>query len=50
VDDIRWNRAMYAAWNDLRAHADVTLSIDLGYLGLLFFQGGMKKQHYTLKM
>lgn len=49
IDDIRWNKEMYDAWNVLKDHDKVSLSVDLMDLGLLFFSRRMKKQHYTLK-
>lgn len=49
IDDIRWNKEMYEVWKDIKARDEVSLSVDLMDLGLLFFNNGMKRQHYTLK-
>ena len=37
LDDIYWSPDMHRAWKEVCAHARVTLSLDLFYLGILFF-------------
>ena len=48
IDDIRWSKDMYRAWNNIIRKNCVTLSIDLGHLGVLLFKKGISKQHYML--
>ena len=36
-DDINWSKGMQQAWQDLKKNNEVTLSIDLFYYGILFF-------------
>jgi predicted O-methyltransferase YrrM len=48
-DDIYWTKEMKAAWDEIVHHPDVTLSIDLFKLGIVFFRTGIPKQHYQLK-
>ncbi|MFM7218298.1 MAG: O-methyltransferase [Bacteroidota bacterium] len=48
-DDIHWSRDMEQAWEEIRRHGNVTLSIDLFRLGILFFQPGRRQEHFTLK-
>jgi predicted O-methyltransferase YrrM len=49
-DDINWNEDMRKAWEEIKAHADVTLSIDLYYAGIVFFRKEQKeKEHFVLK-
>lgn len=49
VDDINWSAGMRKAWNEMKALPEVSLSIDLFHVGLLFFQKGRKeKEHYRL--
>lgn len=49
-DDIHWARDMEEAWEEIQAHAAVTLSIDIFYMGLVFFKKEIKeKQHFVLK-
>jgi predicted O-methyltransferase YrrM len=37
-DDIHWSEEMEAAWAQISAHPRVTLSIDLFFIGLVFFR------------
>lgn len=37
-DDIHWSREMEAAWEEIKAHPSVTLTIDLFFIGLVFFR------------
>jgi predicted O-methyltransferase YrrM len=49
-DDINWNEEMRKAWDEIRSHSDVTLSIDLYYAGIVFFRKEQKeKEHFVLK-
>lgn len=49
-DDIHWTAEMESAWNEIMAHPAVTLSIDLFFLGLVFFREEFhEKQHFVLR-
>jgi predicted O-methyltransferase YrrM len=48
-DDIYWSNDMKTAWKAIINHSEVTLSIDLFYVGLVFFRKGIEKQHFVLK-
>ncbi len=48
-DDIYWSKEMKSAWKKVKNHQDVSLSIDLFFVGLVFFRKGIKKQHFVLK-
>jgi predicted O-methyltransferase YrrM len=49
-DDIYWTPGMTKAWEEIKAHAAVTLSIDLYKVGLIFFRKENKqKEHFCLK-
>lgn len=49
-DDIHWSRDMEEAWTAIKNHPSVTLSIDLFYIGLVFFRKEQKeKQHFTIR-
>lgn len=49
-DDIHWTPDMEAAWHTIQQHPRVTFTIDLFFIGLVFFRPDMKiKQHFTLK-
>lgn len=47
-DDIRWSREMYNAWTVIANHQNVSLSIDLFSMGVVFFRKGIKKQHIKI--
>jgi predicted O-methyltransferase YrrM len=49
-DDIYWSDGMEKAWNEICAHPEVTLSLDLFYFGIVFFRTENKnKEHFVLK-
>lgn len=48
-DDIHWSIEMEEAWETIKARSSVTLSIDLFFVGLLFFRNDFKiKQHFVI--
>lgn len=49
-DDIHWSSGMEEAWNTIRNHPYVTLSIDLFFVGLVFFRKDfLQKQHFVIR-
>ncbi len=49
-DDIHWSAEMEQAWASIQAHPRVTLTIDLFFIGLVFFRAEQKvKQHFTVR-
>ena|SRR2546423_14737 len=49
-DDIHWSREMEEAWQNIKAHPSVTLSIDLFFIGIIFFRKEQKvKQHFAIR-
>lgn len=49
-DDIHWSEEMETAWKEITAHEAVTLSVDLFFIGLVFFRKENKiKQHFVIK-
>ena len=49
-DDIHWSREMEEAWEQIKQDSRVTLSIDLFFIGLVFFNPSFKvKQHFTIR-
>jgi len=49
-DDIHWSSEMESAWEEIREHAAVTLSIDLFFIGIVFFRPEFKvKQHFRIR-
>lgn len=47
--DIHWSAEMHAAWQHIVNDPRSVLTIDLYFMGLVFFRKGIKKQHYVLK-
>lgn len=48
-DDIHWSEEMERAWEFIKAHPDVTMTVDLFYIGLVFFRKNQPKQHFWLR-
>lgn len=47
-DDIHWSKEMNRAWKEICRHPEVSISIDLFKIGIVFFKSGIPKQHYQL--
>lgn len=49
-DDIHWSEEMEAAWEEIKSHPAITLSIDLFFIGIVFVKKDFKeKQHFTIR-
>lgn len=48
-DDIHWSKGMEEAWNFIKEHKKVRVSIDLFHVGLVFFRKEQVKQHFILR-
>ena len=49
-DDIHWSKEMEEAWKLIQQHDSVTLTIDLFFLGMVFFSKDFKvKQHFPIR-
>ncbi len=48
-DDIYWSTGMTKAWQEIIAHPDVVLSMDLFFKGVITFDQGVAKQDFVLK-
>ena len=49
IDDIRWSESMLGAWQKIKQHPDVTLSIDLFYMGILFFDKRFTNEEFAIR-
>lgn len=50
LDDIHWSKEMEEAWNVIKKHPRVTLTIDLFFIGLVFIREENKiPMHYTIR-
>ncbi len=49
-DDIHWSAEMERVWEEIKFHPAVTLSIDLFFIGIVFFKKDFKvKQHFNIR-
>ena len=49
-DDIHWSAEMEEAWKQIQQHTAVTLTIDLFFIGLVFFNKDFKsRQHFVIR-
>ena len=49
-DDIHWSQEMEEAWKVIQQHPSVTFTIDLFFIGLVFFKKEFKaKQHFVIR-
>lgn len=48
-DDIHLSKEMYEAWKEICGNSKITISIDVFDAGILFFNPGLKREHYILE-
>ena len=48
-DDIYWSEGMKQAWEEIKNHPEVTVTVDLFWMGLVYFRKGQAKEHFKLK-
>lgn len=48
-DDIHWSKGMTRAWDRIRQEVEVTLTIDLFDIGIVFFKKELEKEDYVLR-
>lgn len=49
-DDIYWSKEMTEAWEYIKAHPSVKVTIDTFHLGLVFFRTEQVKQHFKIRV
>jgi predicted O-methyltransferase YrrM len=49
-DDIYWSDGMKQAWAEIKANQKVTVTIDLFWIGLVFFKPGQAKEDFLVKI
>ena len=50
LDDIHWSKEMEKAWNTIREHPAVTLTLDLFFIGIVFFRKEQQqKEHFVIR-
>ncbi|HUH19795.1 O-methyltransferase [Albibacterium sp.] len=48
-DDIYWSEGMKEAWHEIKNHPQVTVTIDLFYIGLVFFKSDQVKEDFRVR-
>ncbi|WP_209309674.1 O-methyltransferase [Tamlana crocina] len=48
-DDIYWSRGMTEAWETIKQHPKVTVTIDTFFWGFVFFRTEQAKEHFTIR-
>lgn len=48
-DDIHWSTDMEAAWEIIKNHPKVTVTVDTFQWGLVFFRAEQEKEHFTIR-
>jgi predicted O-methyltransferase YrrM len=49
-DDIHWNEGMSRAWEIIKNHKKVTVSIDTFQWGIVFFRAEQPKEHFNIRI
>jgi predicted O-methyltransferase YrrM len=49
-DDIHWSTAMTEAWETIKKHPKVKVTIDTFQWGLVFFRSEQEKEHFTIRV
>lgn len=49
-DDIYWSKDMTEAWDYIKAHHSVTVTVDCFHLGFVFFRKEQVKEHFKIRV
>ena len=49
-DDIHWSQDMEEAWEVIKKHPKVTVTVDVYHAGLVFFRKEQREQHFKIRM
>lgn len=49
-DDIHWSKEMTEAWEEIKKHPKVTVTIDTYFWGVVFFRKEQLKEHFTIRV
>lgn len=48
-DDIYWSKEMTEAWNNIKQHPKVTVTVDTFFWGFVFFRKEQVKEHFVIR-
>ena len=49
IDDIHWSYGMESAWEEIKKDERVSVTIDLYWMGMVFFRKGIEKQDFIIR-
>jgi len=49
IDDIHWSPGMEKAWNEICSCPEVTVTVDLFFMGVVFFKKGLSKENFIIR-
>lgn len=49
-DDIHWSKGMEEAWDIIKSHPKVTVSLDTFQWGIVFFRAEQEKEHFVIRV
>ena len=49
-DDIYWSKGMTEAWETIKKHPQVTVTIDTFFWGFVSFRKEQAKEHFTIRI
>ncbi|WP_299129981.1 class I SAM-dependent methyltransferase [uncultured Winogradskyella sp.] len=49
-DDIYWSKGMTEAWQHIKNHSKVTVTVDCFHLGFVFFRKEQAKEHFKIRL
>lgn len=49
-DDIHWSKEMELAWEEIKLHPKVKITIDTYQWGFVFFRKEQEKEHFTIRV
>ena len=49
-DDIHWSKEMESAWEEIKKHPKVKVTIDTFQWGIVFFRKEQEKEHFIIRV
>ena len=49
-DDIHWSKEMEEAWEEIKVHPEVRITVDSFFWGMVFFRKEQEKEHFTIRL
>lgn len=48
-DDINWSDGMKRAWHNIKQHPSVTVTVDLFFMGIVFFRKELSRENFVIR-